>query len=47
MNKPIPEGYWENASGAFVPEANVKEIDKLRDQTVRNFMRKQKKSMTF
>ncbi|WP_448761332.1 DUF3164 family protein [Acinetobacter tandoii] len=31
----IPEGYWENAQGALVPEANVKEIDKLRDQTVR------------
>lgn len=31
----IPEGFWENAQGAFVPEANVKEIDKLRDQTVR------------
>lgn len=31
----IPEGYWENAQGALVPEANIKEIDKLRDQTVR------------
>lgn len=31
----IPQGCWENAQGAFVPEANVKEIDKLRDQTVR------------
>lgn len=42
MNKPIPEGYWENASGAFVPEANVKEIDKLRDQTVRKLHEKAK-----
>lgn len=31
----IPAGYWENSQGALVPEANVKEIDKLRDQTVR------------
>ena len=37
MNAPttLPEGYWENAQGALVPEANIKEIDKLRDQTVR------------
>ncbi|WP_314338941.1 DUF3164 family protein [Acinetobacter guillouiae] len=37
MNAPVqlPEGFWENAQGAFVPAANVKEIDKLRDQTVR------------
>lgn len=37
MNAPlnIPTGYWENAQGALIPEANVKEIDKLRDQTVR------------
>lgn len=37
MNAPttLPEGYRENAQGALVPEANIKEIDKLRDQTVR------------
>lgn len=37
MNMPlqIPEGYWENSQGSLVPESNVKEIDKLRDQTVR------------
>ena len=37
MNAPttLPEGYWENAQGALVPEVNIKEIDKLRDQTVR------------
>lgn len=40
MSQPIPEGYWENASGALVPEANVKEIDKLRDQTVRKLFEK-------
>lgn len=31
----VPEGFWENAQGAFVPASNVKDIDKLRDQTVR------------
>ncbi|WP_151730328.1 DUF3164 family protein [Acinetobacter junii] len=36
----IPEGYWENSQGALVPEANVKEIDKLRDQTVRKLFEK-------
>ena len=36
----IPHGYWENATGALIPEANVKEIDKLRDQTVRTIFKK-------
>ena len=36
----IPHGYWENATGALVPEANVKEIEKLRDQTVRTIFKK-------
>ncbi|TCM61896.1 uncharacterized protein DUF3164 [Acinetobacter calcoaceticus] len=36
----IPIGYWENAQGALVPEANVKEIDKLRDQTVKRIWEK-------
>lgn len=31
----VPDGYWEDAKGNFIPDANVKEIDKLRDQTVR------------
>lgn len=31
----VPDGYWEDAKGNLVPDANVKEIDKLRDQTVR------------
>lgn len=37
MNAPlqIPAGYWEDPKGNLVPDANVKEIDKLRDQTVR------------
>ena len=36
----IPQGYWENTQGALVPEVNVKEIDKLRDQTVRKIWQK-------
>ncbi|MDV2438676.1 DUF3164 family protein [Acinetobacter gerneri] len=40
MQIQIPEGYWENSQGALVPETNVKEIDKLRDQTVRRVWEK-------
>ena len=37
MNAPlqIPEGYWVDPKGNLIPDANVKAIDKLRDQTVR------------
>nr|WP_314371372.1 DUF3164 family protein [uncultured Acinetobacter sp.] len=31
----IPEGYWLDPKGNLVPDANVKAIDKLRDETVR------------
>jgi len=31
----IPAGYWQDAQGHLIPEANVRDIDKLRDQTVR------------
>lgn len=31
----IPEGYWQDARGNLVLDANVKDVDKLRDQTVR------------
>lgn len=31
----IPEGYWQDASGNLVPDAKVKDIDKLRDQLVK------------
>lgn len=27
---PIPKGYWQNSSGALVPESKIKPIDKLR-----------------
>jgi len=30
-----PAGYWQDTQGNLVPEANVRDIDKLRDQTVR------------
>lgn len=39
MNAPamntVPEGYWVDPKGNLIPDANVKQIDKLRDQTVR------------
>jgi len=38
MNTTLPKppaGYWQDAQGNLVPEANVRDIDKLRDQTVR------------
>ena len=31
----IPNGYWQDTRGNLVPEAKVKDIDKLRDQVVR------------
>lgn len=36
IQKTIPDGYWENAKGNLVPETKVKDIDKLRDQLVRD-----------
>ncbi|HBW61183.1 MAG TPA: sulfate transporter [Comamonas kerstersii] len=33
--EPIPAGYMKNALGHLVPEANVREQDKLRDQVAR------------
>ena len=30
----IPQGFWKNAAGAMVPEANVKEHEKLEDDLV-------------
>lgn len=32
----IPPGYWMNARGDLVPESRVTDIDKLRDQVVRD-----------
>lgn len=34
----IPAGYMQDAQGRLVPESMVKEIDKLRDQTVRRIV---------
>lgn len=32
----IPPGYWKNARGDLIPESRVTDIDKLRDQVVRD-----------
>ncbi|MDP8079543.1 DUF3164 family protein [Phocoenobacter skyensis] len=32
--------FWKNAKGQFIPEANVKEIDKTRDELVRDLVAK-------
>lgn len=32
----IPPGYWQDTNGNLVPESKVKDIDKLRDQVVRD-----------
>jgi hypothetical protein len=34
----IPKGYWKNASGALVPEAKIKPIDKDRHYVVRDLI---------
>lgn len=38
----VPEGYMRNAQGHLVPTETVREIDKLRDQTVRAIVAKAK-----
>lgn len=40
--KPIPDGYMEDAQGRLVPIETVKEIDRLRDQTVREIVARAK-----
>jgi len=34
-SSPLPTGYWQDSQGKLIPEVNVRDIDKLRDQTVR------------
>lgn len=36
----IPAGYWKDAKGALIPETKVKEIDKARDQLVKELIDK-------
>lgn len=36
----IPEGYRKDARGALIPEASIKEIDKVRDELVLEIVRK-------
>lgn len=31
----IPDGYWEDARGCLIPVEQIKEIDKARDELVR------------
>lgn len=38
IHAPIPEGYMQNASGHLVPVDQVREQDKLRDETVRRLV---------
>ena len=38
--KQIPEGYMEDAQGRLVPEAMVKDIDKIRDELVKKMVAK-------
>lgn len=39
-NEKIPEGYMKNSRGGFDPISTVKEIDKLRDQMVKEIVKK-------
>ena len=36
--RPVPEGYWQNAHGDLIPERNVRPQDKLEDELVREVM---------
>ena len=40
--KTIPDGYWQDAAGNLVPEAKIKDIDKLRHETVTELCEKAK-----
>jgi Protein of unknown function (DUF3164) len=43
QEQPIPKGYMKNASGALVPEAKVKPIDKLRTMVTTSLCEEAKK----
>ena len=38
----IPDGYWEDARGCLIPVEQIKEIDKARDELVREKVAKVK-----
>ena len=38
----IPDGYWEDARGCLIPVEQIKEIDKARDELVREKVAKAK-----
>jgi Protein of unknown function (DUF3164) len=44
MTNETPKGYWKDAVGNLVPDAKVKDIDKLRDRTVRDMCKAAKKA---
>jgi hypothetical protein len=43
MNRNIPTGYWEDASGALIPVSKIKPIDKDRHQVVTGLCEEAKK----
>ena len=42
----IPDGYWEDARGCLIPVEQIKEIDKARDELVREKVAKAKAMQT-
>ena len=40
MTAPVPEGYRQDSTGRFVPESKVKKIDTLRDDLVKDLVRR-------
>jgi hypothetical protein len=42
----IPAGYWQNANGDLIAEANIKDIDKLRDSLVKDLFAKARSNNT-
>ena len=42
----IPDGYWEDARGCLIPVEQIKEIDKARDELVREKVAKSKAMQT-
>jgi len=42
MTEPIPQGYWQDASGRLIPEDMIKDIDKSRHELVLEIVSKAK-----
>ena len=43
----IPDGYWEDARGCLIPVEQIKEIDKARDELVREKVAKAKACLLY